>query len=344
MEPQIAGRLGKEPRARLRNTCTAMPDQSYAATEHALLEEITRPLERLPDDPLELVQAEFPTAMRGYDKAAVDDYVRETSQLVAELQAVRSPESAVRRALVRAGGQISGVLRRAHETAAEITARSRSEAEDRLERARVEADEIVSAAERRVRDLDADTDRIWLDRQRIMADVEDLSNQLLDLAKQAGAKFPDDEPGAYDQQPVEPFADVGRAGAGIEEPEYEAAPSGGSATWTPVESAERDASIGGTDDPSCSRQPPAAWERWAEHDAPAGGEAESEATALTDRAETLPLAPSERLNPSAPPEVEPRSARLSPEAGSADDRRGDAPGPADAIPPISDAANRPRRT
>ena len=118
-----------------------MPDQSYAATEHALLEEIITPLERLAADPLELVEADFPAAMRGYDKAAVDDYVHETSRLVAELQAVRSPESPCG-ARSCAGGQISGVLRRAHETAAEITATSRSEAEDRLERARVEADEI----------------------------------------------------------------------------------------------------------------------------------------------------------------------------------------------------------
>ena len=187
-----------------------MPDQSYAATEHALLEEITGPLQRLAEEPLELAPADFPTAMRGYDREAVDEYVRYTTRLVAELQAVRSPESAVRRALMRAGGQISGVLRRAHETAAEITAKSRSEAEDRLERARAEADELIDTAERRVRDLDADTDRIWLDRQRIMADAEDLSNQLLGLARQAGERFPDDDgqsPPVDEQPPVAAQAD-----------------------------------------------------------------------------------------------------------------------------------------
>ena len=262
-----------------------MPDQSYAATEHALLEEITGPLQRLAEEPLELAPAEFPTAMRGYDREAVDEYVRYTERLVAELQAVRSPESAVRRALVRAGSQISGVLRRAHETAAEITAKSRSEAEDRLERARAEADELIDSAERRVRDLDADTDRIWLDRQRIMADAEDLSNQLLGLARQAGERFPDDDgepsPGiAYDQQ-----ADIG------------------------------------TD--ALSSQ-------------------------LTDNDETLTLAESPQLDYSAPPEVEPRSARLSPERPDEGDEgnESDQPDPdsAGVIPPISEAATRPRRT
>ena len=152
-----------------------MPDQSSAATEHAILQEITAPLETLPDDPVAPVHADFPVALRGYDRLAVDAYVQRTSQLVAELQATRSPEAAVRRALERVGEQISGILQRAHETAEQITAQSRSEAEDRLEQARAEAAEIAAAAAQRVRDLDADTDRIWIERHRIVDDARDLA-------------------------------------------------------------------------------------------------------------------------------------------------------------------------
>jgi uncharacterized protein with HEPN domain len=169
-----------------------MPDQSSAATEHAILAEITRPLESLPDDALSVVDADFPSALRGYERVAVDEYVRQTRQLVAELQATRSPEAAVRRALERVGEQISGILQRAHETAEQITAQSRREAEDRLQQARVEATQIADAAERRLRDLDADTDRIWLERQRIVADAEDLAAQLLALARTAADRFPAD--------------------------------------------------------------------------------------------------------------------------------------------------------
>ena len=297
-----------------------MPDQSYAATEHALLEEITGPLQRLAEEPLELPPADFPTAMRGYDREAVDEYVRYTTQLVAELQAVRSPESAVRRALVRAGSQISGVLRRAHETAAEITAKSRSEAEDRLEHARAEADELLETTERRVRDLDADTDRIWLDRQRIMADAEDLSNQLLGLARQAGERFPDD-----DGQP----------------PSDEPPPAMAAAD-----------------------EEPAAWEQWGDDEVPAEGqatpladdfrthaEADAEAHAaqpsLTDNEETLTLDKQPPLDLAEPPEVEPRSVRLvrvdrPDESGEPADQPD--PQSAGLIPPMSEAANRPRRT
>ena len=56
-----------------------MPDQSSAATEHAIIAEITRPLEALPEDPLAYVDADFPTALRGYDRVAVDEYVRQTA-------------------------------------------------------------------------------------------------------------------------------------------------------------------------------------------------------------------------------------------------------------------------
>ena len=265
-----------------------MPDQSYAATEHALLEEITGPLQRLAEDPLELAPADFPTAMRGYDREAVDEYVRYTTRLVAELQAVRSPESAVRRALVRAGGQISGVLRRAHETAAEITAKSRSEADDRLERARAEADELIDSAGRRVRDLDADTDRIWLDRQRIMADVEDLSNQLL--------------------------GSPGR-------------PASGSPMTT----------AGDHEVPGEPETAPVAYDQQAD------AAADAPEPQLTDNDETLTLGEPPQLDPSEPPEVEPRSARLSPEHGADDEGDERDPDSAGTIPPMSEAANRPRR-
>ena len=171
-----------------------MPDENSAATEHAIIQEITAPLATLPEDPLPVVaDVEFPVVLRGYDRLAVDAYVKRTSQLVAELQATRSPEAAVRRALERVGEEVAGILQRAHEAAAQITAQSRSEAEDRLERAREEAAQIVADAERRLKELDAETDRIWAERHRIVEDAQDLARQLLALAESAAERFPADE-------------------------------------------------------------------------------------------------------------------------------------------------------
>jgi ElaB/YqjD/DUF883 family membrane-anchored ribosome-binding protein len=168
-----------------------MPDQSSAATEHALIQEITAPLSTLPDDPVSVTaDVHFPIALRGYDRIAVDAYVKQTSQLVAELQATRSPDAAIRRALERVGEQISGILQRAHDTAEHITSQSRSEAEDRLEAARQEAAKITAAAQRRLKDLDADTDRIWAERRQIVDDTRELANQLLGLTDSAADRFP----------------------------------------------------------------------------------------------------------------------------------------------------------
>jgi DivIVA domain-containing protein len=187
-----------------------MPDQSSAASEHAILQEITAPLETLPDDPVAVVvNADFPSALRGYDRIAVDAYVQRTSQLVAELQATRSPEAAVRRALERVGEQISGILQRAHETSEQITGQSRAEAEDRLEAARVEAAEIIAAAQQQVKDLDADTDRIWIERGRIVDDARELAAQLMSVAESASDRFPEVESEPHplvSESEVEPLA------------------------------------------------------------------------------------------------------------------------------------------
>jgi hypothetical protein len=172
-----------------------MPDQSNAAREHSIISEIAGPLSTLPDDAVPIAaDPDFPIALRGYDRLAVDAYVRKTSQLVAELQATHSPEAAVRRALERVGEEISGILQSAHETAANITAQSRSEAEDRLETARLEAITITAEARSSLSELDADTDRIWAERHKIVEDARELAHQLLALADAATARFPPAEP------------------------------------------------------------------------------------------------------------------------------------------------------
>ncbi len=177
-----------------------MPDQSSAATEHALIQEVTAPLESLPDDALPVAaDVDFPITLRGYDRLAVDAYVKKTSQLVAELQSTRSPEAAIRRALERVGQETSGVLQRAHDTADQITAQSRKEAEERLVRARQEAEQITIDARERLKDLDAETDRIWAERHRIVEDARELARQLLVLADAAAERFPP----AEEEQAVE---------------------------------------------------------------------------------------------------------------------------------------------
>jgi cell division septum initiation protein DivIVA len=92
---------------------------------------------------------EFPVALRGYDRTAVERYVERMSRLITELEMSSSPEAAVRHALDEVSEETRDILQRAHQTADEITARSRSKADDRLQQAETEAEELHESALRR---------------------------------------------------------------------------------------------------------------------------------------------------------------------------------------------------
>jgi DivIVA domain-containing protein len=116
--------------------------------------------------PAEIRDVSFPGAVRGYDRGAVDAYVRQVNRVIAELEVSRSPQAAVRHALDRVGRQTSGILQRARETADEISAsawaeadrttarasekaeemsaRANTEAEETIARAKAEADEVIA--------------------------------------------------------------------------------------------------------------------------------------------------------------------------------------------------------
>src|SRR5215212_6129376 len=81
----------------------------------------------------------FPVAFRGYERGAVDRYVAKMAELVAELEATQLSETVVERALEEVGEQTSGILQEARDSADEITSKSRSQAEGRMQRAEREA-------------------------------------------------------------------------------------------------------------------------------------------------------------------------------------------------------------
>jgi cell division septum initiation protein DivIVA len=96
---------------------------------------------------------DFPIALRGYERTAVDRYVEQLNRLIAELEMSSSPESAVRHALDEVSEETRDLLQRAHATAEEITARSRAKADDRLQLAEREAQELREAARREAQEL-----------------------------------------------------------------------------------------------------------------------------------------------------------------------------------------------
>jgi DivIVA domain-containing protein len=138
----------------------------------------------------ELREVSFPLAVRGYDRAAVDRYVEMVNRVIAELEISRSPEAAVKAAVAQVSEETRGILERAHETAEEITARSRSRADDRIQEAEAEAARIRGDAEEHVQQLDADTEAIWSERHRLLEDVRLVAEQLGAMADEALARFP----------------------------------------------------------------------------------------------------------------------------------------------------------
>src|ERR671923_1266317 len=128
---------------------------------------------------------EFPLVLRGYDRATVDAHLAEIAQLVAELEATQLRENVVQRALDEVGEQTAGILQRAHETAEEVAARSRAQAEGRIQRAEREADIIRREAEEYAEQVVVDTRLLWEERQRLIEDIRQLADEVLATADDA---------------------------------------------------------------------------------------------------------------------------------------------------------------
>jgi DivIVA domain-containing protein len=93
--------------------------------------------------PKEIRNVSFPGSVRGYDRGAVDAYVKSVNRVIAELEIGSSPRAAVRHALEQVGEQTSGILQGSREAAEEITTSARQEADELIARAKAEAAEIV---------------------------------------------------------------------------------------------------------------------------------------------------------------------------------------------------------
>jgi DivIVA domain-containing protein len=132
-----------------------------------------------------LREASFPLAVRGYDRRAVDEFLEELRNLVAELEAHQTREGVVQKALDELGEETAGILQRAHETADEIAARSRAQADGRLQRAEREAEIVKRDADEYAEQVVVDTRLLWDERQRLIEDIRQLADVVLGTADDA---------------------------------------------------------------------------------------------------------------------------------------------------------------
>jgi DivIVA domain-containing protein len=142
--------------------------------------------------PPELRDVDFPLAVRGYDRAAVDAYVMRVNHLIAELEVSRSPRSAVQHALDRASDEVSAILGRAQETAEEITASARKEAEESAARTSAQAAKVLvdanDHAERSRAEADELLTRARADAETKLADAKAQAEEILTQSRSEGSE------------------------------------------------------------------------------------------------------------------------------------------------------------
>jgi DivIVA domain-containing protein len=114
--------------------------------------------------PADLLNVSFPTSVRGYDRHAVEAYIKRVNRVIAELKVSASPRAAVTHALEQTEQQVSGLLQRARETGEEITASARQEGEEILAGAKAEAAELLV-------NVSAEADGIKAEAENLIADA-----------------------------------------------------------------------------------------------------------------------------------------------------------------------------
>src|SRR4051794_28656361 len=136
----------------------------------------------------EIANRTFPVAMRGYDRAAVDTFLQEVVGIITDLESRQTQDTVVQRAIAEVGEETAGILQRAHETAEEIAARSRAQAEGRIQRAEREAELLRQEADAYSEKIVYDTRVLWEERQRLIEDIRQLADDVLNTADDAGER------------------------------------------------------------------------------------------------------------------------------------------------------------
>lgn len=163
-----------------------------------------RPTSRVTGSVDRVREVQFPLVLRGYERSAVDAHLAQIAQLVAELEATQLRENVVQRALDEVGEETSSILQHAHETAEEITSRSRSQAEGRIQRAEREAEMIRREAQQYADRVANDTRRLTEERRRLIEELRHYAEDVLAVADDALERLPELLAEAPEEQQPEP--------------------------------------------------------------------------------------------------------------------------------------------
>ncbi len=134
----------------------------------------------------------FPLSPFGYNRTAVDLHLASLERELSELRANHGPAVSITDELERIGEQTASILVVAHDKANETTRLAQEQAERCVADAAANAVAITAQAKHRLRELDAETDSVWRERERMLEDVRGVSAALASLADRAQERFPAD--------------------------------------------------------------------------------------------------------------------------------------------------------
>jgi cell division septum initiation protein DivIVA len=162
--------------------------------------------------------ARFPLAPFGYNRTAVDEHLAALERELGALRAKHAPMVSITDELERIGEQTASILVVAHDQAHETTRLAQEQAERCVADAAANAVQITAEAKEKLRELDAETDAVWRERERLLEDVRVVSAALANLANQASERFPAAEP-AHSSGPFPAVAAPARAMWELADPE-----------------------------------------------------------------------------------------------------------------------------
>ena len=146
------------------------------------------------DEPV--APSRFAVAPLGYSRPAVDEHIAALERELSELRANRADEKpaiSITEEIERLGEQTASILVVAHDQAHETTRLAQERAERCVTDAADNAMAITEQAKRRLEALDVETDVVWQERARLLADARAVAEELVAMVQRAEERFPEDE-------------------------------------------------------------------------------------------------------------------------------------------------------
>jgi hypothetical protein len=171
----------------------ARPGTSDADPDETQLFDV---LDDVPGAAEAVAPSRFAVAPLGYSRPAVDEHIAALERQLSELRATRADEKptvSITEEIERLGEQTASILVVAHDQAHATTRLAQERAERCVTDAADNASAITEQAKRRLDALDVETDVVWQERARLLADARAVAEELTAMVQRAEERFPEEE-------------------------------------------------------------------------------------------------------------------------------------------------------